>query len=361
MWPGRLSQGDGPTLRPRRGGLRTVSPTPTRHGAAICYVMVTAAKDNSTLRRSPGRYDGLGRRRGSTTTCRSVADGHRIVEIRAGADDETRTIMQQLVWGLDYVDELVQPARPRRGIRMAGGSAINQDYSRGGETDPGECERLYWACQDGNFNVIGLVATEGSLTERYEYTTHADHNQIMKRAVSDTYDATLEGLDIGATGVTQGLHDVFSLGGQLCEVELHVDPRFQDYFDQSRFCGRVAGVSFALAAAEGTGALGAGAKALGAGGKAVGTVAIAGGKVVADAGSALICLGLYGVVTYGPDAAYHTGVFGLGFVQGVTPGPPPLEGVDRYHQAGILAGEAVGSFPEAASGAMSTVMDTISR
>ena len=54
---------------------------------------------------------------------------------------------------------------------------------RGAPADPGEdddgadglqnvCERFFYACQDANYNVIGIVSANGDLTERYEYTPY---------------------------------------------------------------------------------------------------------------------------------------------------------------------------------------------
>jgi hypothetical protein len=34
------------------------------------------------------------------------------------------------------------------------------------------CERFFWACQDSNYNVLGLVYATGVLAERYEYTPY---------------------------------------------------------------------------------------------------------------------------------------------------------------------------------------------
>ncbi len=44
-------------------------------------------------------------------------------------------------WGLGYVDELVQ-------------IGINDDPTDAGEDD---CETFYWAMQDANYNVLGMV------------------------------------------------------------------------------------------------------------------------------------------------------------------------------------------------------------
>jgi hypothetical protein len=72
-------------------------------------------------------------------------------------NDETYAVTyKQYLWGTQYVDELCQ-------------IAINDDPPAGDEDD---CETTYYALQDANYNVLGMVDSDGGLTERYEYTPY---------------------------------------------------------------------------------------------------------------------------------------------------------------------------------------------
>ena len=70
--------------------------------------------------------------------------------IRNGSD----AVLKQYVWGLTYVDELVQ-------------TSLNSNPSGGDQ-----CTDHLWAMQDANFNVLGVVTASGGLLERYEYTPY---------------------------------------------------------------------------------------------------------------------------------------------------------------------------------------------
>jgi hypothetical protein len=83
-------------------------------------------------------------------------NGRNMIETRNAASQ----VLKQQVWGLTYVDELVQVG-------------LNQDPSNASTgTTENNCERFFWACQDANFNVVGLVSASGDLVERYEYTPY---------------------------------------------------------------------------------------------------------------------------------------------------------------------------------------------
>ena len=111
------------------------------------------------------RYDGRGRRISKAITSSGdddatlhfYYDGARCIEIRNGSD---QTLKHQ-VWGVQYVDELLQVA-------------INQDPFNADEGTATEnsCERKFWVMQDPNFNVLGLLSRTGRLAERYEYTPY---------------------------------------------------------------------------------------------------------------------------------------------------------------------------------------------
>ena len=90
--------------------------------------------------------------------------GWQMVEMRNGSDD----VIKQYVWGLTYVDELLQ-------------IGINDDPTDEGEDD---CETFYCVLQDANFNVLGIVEPDGDLKERYEYSPYGQRT-VYKSAGSD--------------------------------------------------------------------------------------------------------------------------------------------------------------------------------
>jgi YD repeat-containing protein len=116
-------------------------------------------------------YDGQGRRivkavTGTGTfdcTYHYYYDQDKAIETRNGSD---QTLKQQ-VWGIQYVDELVQVA-------------VNADPSA-----DNTCETLYWAMQDANWNVLGIVDDSGVLTERYEYTPYGQRTVFFSPGAND--------------------------------------------------------------------------------------------------------------------------------------------------------------------------------
>jgi RHS repeat-associated protein len=76
--------------------------------------------------------------------------GQSVAETRNGSD----LLLEQFVPGPTYVDELVQVA-------------VNSD-----PPNQTACDYFYWACQDANFNVLGLIDDGGNLAERYEYSAY---------------------------------------------------------------------------------------------------------------------------------------------------------------------------------------------
>jgi len=114
-------------------------------------------------------YDGTNRRVSKTITHSGDWDaaynfyynGQSLIETRDNATTNEGSVLKQKVWGLGYIDELVQ-------------IGINQDPSNNLTTtnDENNCERFFWVCQDANYNVIGVVSAAGHLTERYEYTPY---------------------------------------------------------------------------------------------------------------------------------------------------------------------------------------------
>jgi hypothetical protein len=77
--------------------------------------------------------------------------------------------IKQHVWGTRYVDELCQLTI----------------YAASGDENPID----YWACQDSNYNVLGVVDSDAVLVERYEGICEAGHQGLVhdeegRRAVS---------------------------------------------------------------------------------------------------------------------------------------------------------------------------------
>jgi RHS repeat-associated protein len=118
-------------------------------------------------------YDGLGRRivkavqnsAGLDATYHYYYSGHSIVEVRNGSD----ATLKQYVWGRTYIDELVQ-------------TSINDDPADGTEQD---CETQYFAMQDANYNVLGIVDASGNLKERYEYTPYGERTVYYSPGPND--------------------------------------------------------------------------------------------------------------------------------------------------------------------------------
>ena len=88
------------------------------------------------------------------------------MEVRNSSDQ----VIKQQVWGAMYVDELVQ-------------TSLNDDPADGGES---VCESAYWACQDANFNVLGVVDSTGVLVERYEYEPYDKRMTFISPGSNDT-------------------------------------------------------------------------------------------------------------------------------------------------------------------------------
>ncbi|MEX0777348.1 MAG: RHS repeat-associated core domain-containing protein [Phycisphaeraceae bacterium] len=145
------------------------------NGTGTWGIDLQAIQTGSVVQES--RYDGLGRRivkivdlardgngalvvdgNGDYIPASDLAgyyhyyNGWSMIETR---DNSANTLKQQ-VWGLTYIDELVQ-------------IAMNDDPADEGEQ---ACESLFYAMHDANFNVLGIVDSDGVLVERYEYTPY---------------------------------------------------------------------------------------------------------------------------------------------------------------------------------------------
>jgi RHS repeat-associated protein len=75
--------------------------------------------------------------------------------------------IKQFLWGLQYIDELVQ-------------TSLNSS-----PTTKSSCDVLYWACQDANWNVLGIVSSTGVLTERYEYSPYGQRTVFTSAGSND--------------------------------------------------------------------------------------------------------------------------------------------------------------------------------
>ncbi|HVS70254.1 MAG TPA: hypothetical protein VHQ47_03250 [Phycisphaerae bacterium] len=99
-------------------------------------------------------YDGLGRLiteaisgegSGHDQTYQNYYDGDQLIEQKTGDDDGSGATIKQNVWGLQYVNDLVQ-------------TAVNSNPG----TD-NTCDTAYTALQDAGWNVKGIVDSSGNL------------------------------------------------------------------------------------------------------------------------------------------------------------------------------------------------------
>ena len=109
-------------------------------------------------------------------------------EVRNGSD----LVLRQYLWANlagGYVDELVQVA-------------INDDPTDGTEQD---CEQFYYALQNANFNVLGLIAETGEVVERYEYTPYGQRTVYTTAGSADpaAHTPTLMSQRVELAGVAQ--------------------------------------------------------------------------------------------------------------------------------------------------------------
>jgi hypothetical protein len=94
-----------------------------------------------------------------------VPSGHSdsLVETRNGSGDAVK----QHVWGTRYIDELVQTTV----VGTGGGFGIPDAH--------------YFACQDSNYNVLGVVDSSAVLKERYEYTPYGQRSVLFSPGSND--------------------------------------------------------------------------------------------------------------------------------------------------------------------------------
>ena len=101
-------------------------------------------------------------------------------------------MLTQYVWARHaggYVDELIQLAH-------------NADPLDGTEQD---CEQFYYALQNANFNVLGLIAETGEVVERYEYTPYGQRTVYTTAGSADpaAHTPTLMSQRVELAGVAQ--------------------------------------------------------------------------------------------------------------------------------------------------------------
>ncbi len=131
-------------------------------------------------------YDGLSRRIVRTlsnsgdlnATCHDDFDGQRVVETRSGGTSGGGLVIRHQVWGLQYIDELVQVTVNR---------AFLDDPSMDA-SDPDHDVQAVYAVLDPMFSLLGLVDASGDLVERYELDPYG-HRQVFGPA--DANDTTL--------------------------------------------------------------------------------------------------------------------------------------------------------------------------
>ena len=121
-------------------------------------------------RHGPAHRQGGEASGGLDATYHYYYNGQQLVETRNGSGN----VLKQHVWGVTYIDELVQ-------------TALNDDPADGTEDD---CESLYYALQDAHFNVLGMVDGDpsggGALIERYEYTPYGQRTVYFSPGTNDT-------------------------------------------------------------------------------------------------------------------------------------------------------------------------------
>jgi RHS repeat-associated protein len=132
---------------------------------------VSAGQSSVTM-----KYDGKGRRIQKAIantgawdcTYKYYYDGDSNIETRNGSDDT----IKRMVWGTNYIDELVRV------------STFNLAFN--------DLED-YWACQDANYNVLGIVDGSGALIERYEYSPYGQRKTFNSAGSNDpgNYASTL--------------------------------------------------------------------------------------------------------------------------------------------------------------------------
>jgi RHS repeat-associated protein len=127
---------------------------------------VQAGQANVTM-----SYDGRGRRIKKAVvnagqwdcTYHYYYDNDSLVETRDGSE----YTVKQHVWGTRYVDELCH-------LTVYASGPFSEDPPS-----------LYWACQDANYNVLGVVDASAVLVERYEYEPYGERTAFFSPGTND--------------------------------------------------------------------------------------------------------------------------------------------------------------------------------
>ena len=105
------------------------------------------------------------------------------------------------------------------------------DSSEGPQSNQCLVEDFYWPVQDANFSCVGLVASDGTLEERYEYTPYGERTVYMRAGSADekTSAPLYESQRVEVASVRQpyGLCDFGHQG-------LALDKEFGQYYNRSR-------------------------------------------------------------------------------------------------------------------------------
>jgi RHS repeat-associated protein len=141
-------------------------------------------------------------------------------------------VIKQNVWGKQYVDEILQV-----GINTDPGD--DDDVGTGGVQD--NCETYYYAVQDANYNVMGLVNSTGDLVERYEYTPYG-RRRVFINAGSDPLCTSeiphTQGITVTSTGL--GDDQIFGLCDNGHQGLMH-DKEFGLIYNRARYLHPVLG------------------------------------------------------------------------------------------------------------------------
>ncbi len=103
-------------------------------------------------------------------------DGQRLVETRSGGTSGGGLVIRHQVWGLQYIDELVQVTVNR---------ALLDDPDMDA-SDPDHDVQVVYAVLDPMFSLLGLVDASGDLIERYELDPYGRRQVFGPADVNDT-------------------------------------------------------------------------------------------------------------------------------------------------------------------------------
>ncbi len=109
-------------------------------------------------------------------TCHDYYDGQRVVETRSGGTSGGGLVIRHQVWGLQYIDELVQVTVNR---------ALLDDPAMDA-SDPDHDVQAAYAVLDPMFSLLGLIDASGDLVERYELDPYGRRQVFGPADANDT-------------------------------------------------------------------------------------------------------------------------------------------------------------------------------